>query len=107
MSARLEQLLKFLEQSPGDAFLRFALAKEYEKLGDDDRTARYYALLLDENPDYIGTYYHYGKWLEHRDQPLQALAVYDRGIALARSQGDRHALSELSEARLNLDDEEA
>ena len=60
--SRLEQLQAFLKESPDDPFILFALAKEYEKQGDDDHTKQYFLQLTREHPKYVGTYYHLGKW---------------------------------------------
>ena len=101
---RLEKLFAFLEESPGDPFLLFAVAKEYEKSGQQEEAAQYFQKLVDEHPDYVGTYYHFGKLLEDQVDPEEAIAIYDKGMEVARRHADQHALSELAGARLALDD---
>ncbi len=103
---RLKQLQAMLADSPGDAFLQFAIAKEYEKMGDEENAYRYYTELLENDPDYVGLYYHLGKWHERRDQPEKARQIYEKGMEAARRLDDRHALDELSAARLILGDED-
>lgn len=103
---RLERLLQFLEESPQDNFLLFALAKEYEKSGNDVQALSYYEKLATANENYVGLYYHLGKLHERQNAPQQAFAVYSKGMEIARRTGDRHAFSELAAARLNLGDEE-
>lgn len=103
---RLQSLTTLLAETPGDAFLVFAIAKEYEKLQDDAAALQYYEQLRRDSPDYVGLYYHLGKLLERLQNPEAALAAYNQGIAVAQKQGNRHAWGELREARLALAEEE-
>lgn len=105
-SERMKQLLQLLEETPNDAFLQFALAKEHEKLGQQEEALHYYLHLLEKEPHYVGTYYHLGKLYERLQEPGNAWEVYEKGIAMARQAGDQHALSELMGARMALGEEE-
>jgi tetratricopeptide (TPR) repeat protein len=102
----MKQLLHLLEETPNDAFLQFALAKEHEKLGQQEEALHYYLHLLEKEPHYVGTYYHLGKLYERLQEPGNAWEVYEKGIAMARQAGDQHALSELMGARMALGEEE-
>ncbi len=104
MNQRLQRLQQLLEASPDDAFLLFAVAKEFEYSGDADRALQQYQHLRDRHPDYVGLYYHLGKLLEKTGQVSEALSVYQSGMLIARNAGDLHALSELNAARLEIDD---
>ena len=106
MSSRLDQLLSFRKNNPNDSFILFALAKEYEKMEQVDQALKHYIALTDFDAQYVGTYYHLGKIYEQLDQPEKAFETYTEGMQVARQQGDKHALSELAGARLNLGDEE-
>ncbi len=99
---RLLQLLEMLEESPGDSFLLFATAKEYENLDDPDQALDYFNLLLDTDPSYVGLYYHLGKLLEKQDRAEEAAAIYQKGMEVANAQKDRHSYNELAGALLNL-----
>jgi tetratricopeptide (TPR) repeat protein len=103
---RLDKLLQFLEENPGDNFILFAIAKEYEKTGNDDQALLYFEQLQTENEQYVGLYYHLGKLWERKAQPARAFKVYTRGMEIAKRAGDQHALSELAGARLILGDED-
>jgi tetratricopeptide (TPR) repeat protein len=103
---RLQQLLAFYESNPGDAFIVFALAKEYEGLGNTEKALELYQRLVAESPEYIGTYYHLGKILEVLEQPAAAFQTYKDGMAMAKKIGDQHAFSELAAAKLDLGDDE-
>lgn len=105
-SARLSQLLSFYQDAPDDPFILFALAKEYEGLGQLETALQHYLELKEKQADYVGLYYHLGKLYEVLLQQKTAWDTYTEGMKVARSIGDQHALSELAGARLNLGDEE-
>ena len=100
---RLPKLLQFLQQSPEDAFLLFAVAKEYEKRGDDTQAETHYQKLLDIHPDYTGLYYHLGKLHERNGNISRAIEIYDMGIAACNRVGAAKDRSELNGARMNLE----
>jgi len=99
---RKKTLLAFLEEDPDDSFVRFALAKEYEKEGTLKKALDTYKELQQKDPDYIGLYYHLAAVQVQLNQLTKAIETYDLGIALAKKQADFHALSELHTARTNL-----
>lgn len=100
---RLEQLLALYEQNPDDSFVLFALGKEYEQLGRDDEAERWYRRLVETDPDYLGVWYHLAALVARTGRKEEALAFYDEGIRRARAAGDQHTLSELQNARMNLE----
>ncbi len=104
-SPRLEQLLQFLSASPEDAFLLFALAKEHEKLGNQETALEFYQKIVATSPDYVGVYYHLGKLQEKNIDLGHAIETYKSGMAIAQKIGDRHALSELAAAKLEIDED--
>lgn len=104
-SNRLQQLLSLLNESPNDSFLLFAIAKEYEKAGDDPQALKYYQLLETTAPDYVGLYYHLGKLYERQGAYQTAFEKYNRGIEAARKAGDRHAEGELATARMIVEED--
>jgi tetratricopeptide (TPR) repeat protein len=91
------------ESDPADAFVLFALAKEYEGLEDDKEALHYYQLLLEKDPHYVGAYYHLAKLYERQEALLEAVSTYERGIEVAKQAGDQHALAELQGAKVNLE----
>ena len=103
---RLNQLLAFHQANPKDSFILFALAKEHEKLGDDEKALHYYEQLTRQDPGYVGVYYHLGKLHEKMGDPATAFSIYKTGMDVARQAGDQHALSELAEAKLSLGDDD-
>jgi len=97
-STRINKLLNFLESDPNDPFVLYALATEYNTSNDTEKAFEYYYKLVNDHPDYVGTYYHLGKLLEKTQQQDQAIAVYQKGMTAARNKRDMHAFSELQGA---------
>ena len=95
-------MLALLEENPLDSFSRFALAQEQQRMGLLIEAEESYRILLVNDPNYLGTYYHMGKLLELLEDEKQALTIYKEGIDRAEAAGDLHALSELKNARQNL-----
>lgn len=103
---RLETLLHFYQEDPHDAFTCFALAHEYQQRGDAGAALAHFEHLVAAHPDYVGTYYHLGKLYEALHQLPEALATYQKGIAVAQAQRDFHARAELQAALLAAQGEE-
>jgi tetratricopeptide (TPR) repeat protein len=95
---KLQQLLGFLAEDPNDAFTRYAIAMEYYKRGELAEAAGYFQELVHQRPDYVGTYYHYGKLKEEQEEWEVAAELYQQGITQARQQQDYKNLEELQEA---------
>ena len=94
-TGRLDKLLEFYKNEPNDEFLQYALATEYLRLNDIEQALFYYEKLVNEHPNYVGTYYHLGKLYENLNRKPDAITVYEKGINIARAARDNHALSEL------------
>ena len=92
---RIEQLRKFIQESPNDSFLKHALALEYVKLGDDETARRLFEELLAAHPGYVGSYYRLGKLCERMDETAAAVAWYEKGMQVAKEKGEQHAYGEL------------
>lgn len=104
--SRVETLLAFLEDDPNDTFVLFALAKEYEKIGTRKKALDTYLQLKEVDSEYVGLYYHLAKLHEDLNDRDSALITYDEGIQVAKKLADFHALSELHNAKTNLEIED-
>lgn len=100
---RKSQLLAFLQESPDDPFLNYALATEYVSEGNDEAAAVIFEKLITEQPSYVATYYHLGKLMERRGEKQAAMDIYRKGMEQAKLAGERHSLSELQSALLELE----
>jgi tetratricopeptide (TPR) repeat protein len=95
---RIEKILEFLKQQPKDNFLRHALALEYIKIGEEVKARDLFLEIVQNSPDYIGSYYHLAKVLEKlQDQPA-AIEWYEKGMAAAKLAKDDHSYRELQAA---------
>ena len=92
---RLQKLLEFFKNEPDDPFLKYALATEYLRLNDTEKSLQYYQDLVANHPKYVGTYYHLGKLYEALNRKDEAIATYEKGMAVAKEARDNHAYSEL------------
>jgi Tfp pilus assembly protein PilF len=95
-------LRSLLADQPTDPFLNHALALEEIKVGNDESARELFEQLLERNPDYVGSYYHLGKLHERLGDESKAIAVYEKGMEVAKKLSDNHALSELRGAYDNL-----
>ena len=102
MSGRIEKLQTFLGDAPNDCFLNHALALEYVKQDDDKSAQEYFEKNLDFDPNYLATYYHLAKLYERINDIDSAVALYAKGMEMARKAGDNHSYNELQGAHEDL-----
>jgi tetratricopeptide (TPR) repeat protein len=96
--SRIEKLKEFLSQDPNDPFVRHALALEYQKMGDIAGARKLFEELLADDPAAVGSYYHLGKLLEGTGETALALEWYEKGMAAAKTAGEKRAYNELRSA---------
>ncbi len=106
MNARIERLKELLKQSPHDAFIRFALAKEFSKIGRKAEAIELLENVVNDQPEYVGAYYHLAALHQEVEDTESAMKVYLKGMEIAKELGDNHAYSELQNAKMNLEIEE-
>ena len=103
--ARLEKLQDLLALDPGDSFTRYAIGLEFAKAENYSEAIRVLEDLRVRDPGYVPTYYMLAGYYHHTGNDASAKLIYQEGISVARSTGDRHAMSELQSALDGLDDE--
>lgn len=94
---RLISLQEMLKDEPNDPFLNYAIALEFSKT-DVNQAIIYFEKLLQSHPDYIGTYYQFGKLLQDLNQNDKAESIFKIGIVVATEKPNFHALAELRTA---------
>jgi tetratricopeptide (TPR) repeat protein len=104
MPDRIEKIKEYLAKSPSDSFLKHALALEYIKLSKDEQAEKLFSEIIKDNPDYVGTYYHYGKLLERKGEEKLAIEIYREGIRIAGKLNDHHTSLELQAAMNELEE---
>lgn len=93
---RLNMLLQFLEQNPGDAFARYGLGMEYSRLGQIEPALEQFHKLLELHPDYTNGYFMAAQTLERAGRTAEARKMLESGIAAAKRAGNHNALREMT-----------
>jgi predicted Zn-dependent protease len=92
----ISQLEKLLGTPRDGALLRYSLGIEYAKAGNPERAVEYLREAVARDPLYSAAWKMLGKSLTEIQQPVEALAAYERGIAAAQQRGDRQAEKEMT-----------
>ena len=98
MSNRIEALQSILQASPDNCFVRYGLAQEHVKAGDDAAALDEFARILEIDAAYQAAYYHAGKANQRLGRIDEARAIFERGVEASIANGDAHARSELEAA---------
>jgi Tfp pilus assembly protein PilF len=102
---RIQQLIQFIEEEPGEPFNVYALAMEYMN-SQPEQARLYFDQLLTQHPDYLPTYYHAAALYTDLDERDKAADLYEKGIALAQAQRNEKTLQELQRAQQAFEDDE-
>lgn len=97
MSTRREKIEAMLADDPTDTFLRYSLAMELDKAGENDASLAKLGELTRDDPPYVPAYFMAGQQLVRLERVNEARTVLRYGIEAARVQGDAHAAGEMSE----------
>ena len=92
---RIAALNDILTENSKDAFARYGLAMEYSKQGDFDRALAEFAILLENDPNYMPGYFMAAQTLVKAERVDEAKNMLQQGIASARRTGNLHAQSEM------------
>lgn len=95
---RLDQILKMLDKTPGDAFLHYGAGIEYRKQRDFAKAVEHFDRTIAIDPSYCYAYYQKGQTLEESGSIDAAIATYKAGIAAAIDIADTKAQAELTQA---------
>lgn len=95
-SSRREKIEALLADDPRDTFLRYSLALELQKEGQQEQSLSRLNELIEDDPPYVPAFLMAGQQLVQLGQHAQAREVFARGIAEAQSQGDQHAAEEMA-----------
>jgi hypothetical protein len=95
--SRREKIEAMLVDDPGDTFLRYSLAMEFDKEGNHDASLTKFAELTRDDPPYVPAFFMAGQQLVRIGRVSEAREILGRGIEAARQQNDAHAAGEMSE----------
>ena len=98
MSTRIEALRSILQASPSDCFVRYGLAQEHIKAGDDAAALDEFVRILEIDASYQAAYYHAGKAYQRLGRMAEARAILRQGVEVSIANGDPHARGELEAA---------
>ncbi|MDZ7691554.1 MAG: hypothetical protein U5K69_10590 [Balneolaceae bacterium] len=103
-NSRLKTLAANIKKDPNDSFSKFALALEFTKMDRYDKARILFESIRNNDPEYVGVYYHLGKTYELLDMNQQALETYKTGIEIAAANKvNKRTVSELKEALAELE----
>jgi tetratricopeptide (TPR) repeat protein len=103
---RIVLIKQMLDKNPEDSFLRYAVALEFKKNGDVEKSIDYLEDLIKRDPQYLASYYQLGKIFEEQGKAHKAITFYRQGKLIAAKVNDRKTLGELDEALMILDADE-
>ena len=99
MNSRIIQLKEFLKEEPNDSFLIYALSLEYVKENNIDLAIETLLELHQKNVAYLAVYYQLGKLYQSIDEIEKAITFFDKGMEVAKKEGNMKTFSELKEAK--------
>lgn len=97
---RIQQLEKYLEKEPNEAFTNYALALELVDI-DDVKAEKLFDYLLEDHPEYTATYYHAAAFQTELGNVEKAQEIYEKGLQVLKSTDDIKTLQELQNAYQN------
>ena len=87
MSDRIEVFKQMLETEPENAMVMFGLAKEYEKLGQNEEVIALLENYLARADDEGNAYGMLAKAYEQTGEREKARAIYEKGIQVSNAHG--------------------
>lgn len=96
VSTTIANLEKMLDGPRDGALLRYSLGNEWLKAGDAAKAAECFRAAVERDPKYSAAWKLLGKTLGESGRPLDALAAYREGIAVAEAKGDVQAAREMT-----------
>jgi len=100
--SRRAKIEAMLAEDPTDTFLRYSLAMELEKEGDQAAALERLGELARENPPYVPAFFMAAQTLVRSGEMDQARDMLRSGIEAARAQDNQHAAAEMGELLASL-----
>jgi predicted Zn-dependent protease len=100
--SRREKIEALLAQEPGDQFLRYGLAVEFDNEGRSEEAMALFRGLMDDPEPHVASFLRGAQLLVKLDEISEARATLRRGIEVARQAGNSHAAGEMAELLASL-----
>jgi predicted Zn-dependent protease len=100
---KISQLHEFLNESPNDSFLLYALALEYIKGNEVEKAINIFEQLVKSDEQYLATYLQYGNLLGQLGNLKMAEEILNKGVEIANQQNNIKTRQELEQAIYLLD----
>jgi len=97
VTTRREKIESMLQAEPKDVFLRYALAMELEKAGENGAALELHSQLIKQTPPHVASYFRSAQILAAQDEVEPARDFLREGIEAARGSGDLHSAAEMSQ----------
>jgi tetratricopeptide (TPR) repeat protein len=102
MPTRREKIEAMLRDEPGETFLRYSLACEYDNEERFDEALNLFRGLMSDSPPHVASFFRGAQLLVKLDRIEDARTLLREGIEIARQQGDMHAAGEMGELLASL-----
>ena len=102
---RIRALKDFLVKDPNDSFSRYALALEYNGMGESENAIAALKELIQKDPKYVAAYQQLGQIFYKLNKTREAKRYYRKGIEVAEEANDIHAKQEMEEELEEIEDE--
>ncbi len=102
--SRRAKIEAMLADDPQDTFLRYSLALELAKEGENEQSLEGLFGLTHQAPPYVPAFFMAGQQLAKLGRIEEARAVLRDGVEEARRQGNSHAAGEMAEFLTSLGD---
>ncbi len=91
----IDNLTAMLDKGQDNALLRYSLGNEHFKAGDFPKAIEHLQRALEKDDGYSAAWKIYGKALADAGRTEEAIAAYEKGIAVATKKGDVQASKEM------------
>jgi Tfp pilus assembly protein PilF len=93
--SQIDTFKSILEKGNDNALLRFSLGNEYFKAADFEQAIIHLEKAIEFNQTYSAAWKLYAKTLSKNKQNTEAIKAYERGINIAKSNGEIQAVKEM------------
>ena len=83
MNSKIPTLAARIKKNPNDSFSKFALALELINIDQPTKAQLLFENIQDNDPNYVGVYYHLAKLYTEINENKKALETYKEGIKIA------------------------